>query len=70
MDIQREIDVIEALLKMLNAALIVSIKNRNLKHAQLTVLDIVRCKKELQRLIEKREAALKGEGNTCENLTI
>ena len=54
--VEREIEVVENIIRILNECLSISLKNKRKEEAKNTIKDIHMCKKELQRLKEQREA--------------
>jgi hypothetical protein len=57
--VEREIEVVENIIRILNECLSISLKNKRKEEAKSTIKDIHMCKKELQRLKEQREALIK-----------
>jgi hypothetical protein len=57
--VEREIEVVENIIRILNECLSISLKNKRKEEAKSTIKDIHLCKKELQRLKEQREALVK-----------
>jgi hypothetical protein len=53
--IEKEIHIIEGVIKLLNKCLRISLKNHNFKHAKRTRSDIQICKKELEKLLVAKE---------------
>ena len=54
--VEREIEVVENIIRILNECLSISLKNKRKEEAKSTIKDIHMCKKELQRLKEQKEA--------------
>jgi hypothetical protein len=66
--VEKEIHVLEGIIKLLNRCLKVSLKNYNFKHAKRTKLDIQVCKKELEKLLVAKEGeqqAIKEQEKEC-----
>lgn len=55
-DIEREIQVVENIIKLLKDCLAISIRHKRKKECKSTLKDIKNCEEELQRLIGIREA--------------
>ncbi len=56
--VEREIEVVENIMRILNECLAISLKNKRREEAKRTIQDIHLVQKELSRLKVEREAAL------------
>lgn len=57
-NVEREIEVVENIMRLLNECLTISLKNKRREEAKNTMKDIHLVKKELNKLKAEREAAL------------
>lgn len=57
-EIEREIEVVESIIKVLNRCLAVNLTEKQIENIKNNIRDIDFCENELKRLIEVREAAL------------
>jgi hypothetical protein len=55
-DLEREIKVVENIIRLLRDCLAISIKHKRKEECRSTIKDIQKCEEELQRLIGIREA--------------
>ena len=70
-ELEREIEVVNQILKQLNQCLVIFKKEKMKREINLTVADIYKCRIELKRLIRKRHAEIqRNKGATKDDATI
>lgn len=60
-DIQKEIDVLHAMIRVLNRCTVVFSKEKKIESLKNNLMDLAKCKSELKRLIDEREKAIEME---------
>lgn len=60
-DIQKEIEVLEAMIKVLNRCTVVFKKEKKIESLKNNLMDLSKCKVELKKLIEAKEEAIKAQ---------
>lgn len=60
-DIQKEIEVLQAMIKVLNRCTVVFKKEKKIESLKNNLMDLSKCKVELKKLIEAKEEAIKAQ---------